>query len=103
MIWEVITGSKPNPFRPLTVEPKCPVAQLLQGSGSSKHDGALAGEKDRRCTAAELKDELAILCTAAMPRPAESNPQTVGVETCDEMLQGLGQLNKSLRPQLRIS
>ena len=96
MIWEVFTGNKPNPFSDFAVEPNWPVAQLLQGVGSPKHDGALAGEKGRRCTAATLKDELQILCTAAKRRPSESNAQTVGADTCDEMLQGLEQLNKSV-------
>ena len=98
MIWEVYTGNKPSPFRAFAVEPDWPVAQLLQGFGTAQHDGALAGEKGRRCTAVELKYELAVLCSAAEPRrwPPESNTLTVGGDTCDEMLRDLGQLNKSM-------
>ena len=93
MIWEVFTGKTPSPFNALVVEPGWPVAQLLQGGGSSEHGGALASDKDRRCTAIQLKDELAKTCAS---EPRELGPQTVGADTCDMMLNGLGELNQSM-------
>ena len=88
MIWEVITGKTPSPYNPLTVEPSWSVAQLLQGGGSSDHDGALAADKDRRCTATQLKDGLA-MARNAEPKPQASDLLTVGADSCDEMLRGL--------------
>jgi len=94
MIWEVITGKTPSPYNPLTVEPSWSVAQLLQGGGSSDHDGALAADKDRRCTATQLKDGLAIARNAE-PKPQASDLLTVGADSCDEMLRGLEGLGGS--------
>ena len=71
MIWEVFTGKTPSPYNPLIVEPGWSVAQILQGGGSSDHDGALAADKDRRCTATQLKDGLAVA------RDAEPKPQAI--------------------------
>ena len=88
MIWEVFTGKTPSPYDPLIVEPGWPVAQVLQGGGSSDHDGALAADKDRRCTATQLKDGLAVAHDAEPKRQA-SGSLTVGAESCDEMLKGL--------------
>ena len=88
MIWQVITGKTPSPYSPLTVEPGWSVAQLLQGGGSSNHDGALAADKDRRCTASQLKDGLAMARDAEPERQA-SGLLTVGADSCDEMLKGL--------------
>ena len=99
MIWEVFTGKTPSPYDPLIVEPGWPVAQVLQGGGSSDHDGALAAEKDRRCTATQLKDGLAV-ARDAEPKPQASGLFThrtmLGAETrCDEMLKGLEGLDDS--------
>ena len=88
MIWEVFTGKTPSPYNPLIVEPGWSVAQILQGGGSSDHDGALAADKDRRCTATQLKDGLAV-ARDAEPKPQASGLLTVGAESCDEMLKGL--------------
>ena len=88
MIWEVFTGKTPSPYDPLIVEPGWPVAQVLQGGGSSDHDGALAADKGRRCTATQLKDGLAV-ARDAEPKPQASGLLTVGAESCDEMLKGL--------------
>jgi hypothetical protein len=88
MIWEVVTGKTLSPYDPLTVEPGWSVAQLLQGGGSSNHDGALAADKDRRCTASQLKDGLAMARDAEPERQA-SGLLTVGADSCDEMLKGL--------------
>lgn len=75
------------------------MAQILQGGGSSDHDGALAAEKDRRCTATQLKDGLAV-ARDAEPKPQASGLFThrtmLGAETrCDEMLKGLEGLDDS--------
>ena len=99
MIWEVFTGKTPSPYSPLIVEPGWSVAQILQGGGSSDHDGALAAEKDRRCTATQLKDGLAV-ARDAEPKPQASGLFThrtmLGAETrCDEMLKGLEVLDDS--------
>jgi hypothetical protein len=99
MIWEVFTGKTPSPYSPLIVEPGWSVAQILQGGGSSDHDGALAAEKDRRCTATQLKDGLAV-ARDAEPKPQASGLFThrtmLGAETrCDEMLKGLEGLDDS--------
>ena len=83
MIWEVFTGKTPSPYDPLIVEPGWAVAQILQGGGSSDHDGALAAEKDRRCTATQLKDGLAVARDAEF-KPQASGSLTVGAESCDE-------------------
>ena len=88
MIWEVYTGKTPSPYDPLIVEPGWAVAQILQGGGSSDHDGALAADKGRRCTATQLKDGLAV-ARDAEPKPQASDLLTVGAESCDEMLKGL--------------
>ena len=88
MIWEVFTGKTPSPYNPLIVEPGWSVAQILQGGGSSDHDGALAADKDRRCTATQLKDGLAVARDAEF-KPQASGSLTVGAESCDEMLKGL--------------
>ena len=88
MIWEVFTGKTPSPYDPLIVEPGWAVAQILQGGGSSDHDGALAADKDRRCTATQLKDGLAV-ARDAEPKPQAINLLTVGAVSCDEMLKGL--------------
>ena len=64
------------------------MAQILQGGGSSDHDGALAADKDRRCTATQLKDGLAV-ARDAEPKRQASGLLTVGAESCDEMLKGL--------------
>ena len=88
MIWEVFTGKTPSPYDPLIVEPGWPVAQVLQGGGSSDHDGALAADKGRRCTATQLKDGLAV-ARDAEPKPQARGLLTVGAESCDEMLKGL--------------
>ena len=88
MIWEVVTGKTLSPYDPLTVEPGWSVAQLLQGGGSSNHDGALAADKDRRCTASQLKDGLAMARDAEPERQA-SGLLAVGADSCDEMLKGL--------------
>ena len=94
MIWEVVTGKTPSPYNPLTVEPGWSVAQLLQGGGSSNHDGALSADKDRRCTAAQLKDGLTE-ARDAEPKPQASGLLTVGDASCDEMLKGLEGLDGS--------
>ena len=94
MIWEVFTGKTPSPYDPLIVEPGWPVAQVLQGGGSSDHDGALAADKDRRCTATQLKDGLAV-ARDAEPKRQASGSLTVGAESCDEMLKGLEGLDNS--------
>ena len=94
MIWEVFTGKTPSPYDPLIVEPGWAVAQILQGGGSSDHDGALAADKDRRCTATQLKDGLAV-ARDAEPKPQASGLLTVGAESCDEMLKGLEGLDDS--------
>ena len=94
MIWEVFTGKTPSPYDPLIVEPGWSVAQILQGGGSSDHDGALAADKDRRCTATQLKDGLAV-ARDAEPKPQASGLLTVGAESCDEMLKGLEGLDDS--------
>ena len=99
MIWEVLMGKTPSPYDPLIVEPGWSVAQILQGGGSSDHDGALAAEKDRRCTATQLKDGLAV-ARDAEPKPQASGLFThrtmLGAETrCDEMLKGLEGLDDS--------
>ena len=94
MIWEVFTGKTPSPYNPLIVEPDWSVAQILQGGGSSDHDGALAADKDRRCTATQLKDGLAVAHDAEPKRQA-SGSLTVGAESCDEMLKGLEGLDNS--------
>jgi hypothetical protein len=94
MIWEVVTGKTLSPYDPLTVEPGWSVAQLLQGGGSSNHDGALAADKDRRCTASQLKDGLAMARDAEPERQA-SGLLTVGADSCDEMLKGLEGLDGS--------
>ena len=94
MIWEVFTGKTPSPYDPLIVEPDWPVAQVLQGGGSSDHDGALAADKDRRCTATQLKDGLAVARDAEF-KPQASGSLTVGAESCDEMLKGLEGLDNS--------
>ena len=94
MIWEVFTGKTPSPYDPLIVEPGWAVAQILQGGGSSDHDGALAADKDRRCTAAQLKDGLAVARDAEF-KPQASGSLTVGAESCDEMLKGLEGLDGS--------
>jgi len=92
-------GKTPSPYDPLIVEPGWSVAQILQGGGSSDHDGALAAEKDRRCTATQLKDGLAV-ARDAEPKPQASGLFThrtmLGAETrCDEMLKGLEGLDDS--------
>ena len=87
-------GKTPSPYDPLIVEPGWPVAQVLQGGGSSDHDGALAADKGRRCTATQLKDGLAV-ARDAEPKPQASGLLTVGAETCDEMLKGLEGLDDS--------
>ena len=84
MIWEVFTGKTPSPYNPLIVEPGWSVAQILQGGGSSDHDGALAADKDRRCTATQLKDGLAVARDAEF-KPQASGSLTVGAESCDEI------------------
>ena len=94
MIWEVFTGKTPSPYDPLIVEPGWAVAQILQGGGSSDHDGALAADKGRRCTATQLKDGLAV-ARDAEPKPQASGLLTVGAESCDEMLKGLEGLDGS--------
>ena len=94
MIWEVVTGKTLSPYDPLTVEPGWSVAQLLQGGGSSNHDGALAADKNRRCTASQLKDGLAMARDAEPERQA-SGLLTVGADSCDEMLKGLEGLDGS--------
>ena len=94
MIWEVVTGKTLSPYDPLTVEPGWSVAQLLQGGGSSNHDGALAADKDRRCKASQLKDGLAMARDAEPERQA-SGLLTVGADSCDEMLKGLEGLDGS--------
>ena len=94
MIWEVFTGKTPSPYEPLIVEPGWAVAQILQGGGSSDHDGALAADKDRRCTATQLKDGLAV-ARDAEPKPQAIGLLTVGAESCDAMLKGLEGLNNS--------
>ena len=94
MIWQVITGKTPSPYSPLTVEPGWSAAQLLQGGGSSDHHGALAADKDRRCTATQLKDGLAT-ARDAEPKPQASGLLTVGADSCDEMLRGLEGLGGS--------
>ena len=94
MIWEVVTGKTLSPYDPLTVEPGWSVAQLLQGGGRSNHDGALAADKDRRCTASQLKDGLAMARDAEPERQA-SGLLTVGADSCDEMLKGLEGLDGS--------
>ena len=66
----------------------------MQGGGSSDHDGALAADKDRRCTATQLKDGLA-MARNAEPKPQASDLLTVGAGTCDEMLRGLEGLGGS--------
>ena len=73
----------------------------MQGGGSSYHGGALASDKDRRCTATQLKDELAKVCASeplgqAACASEPLGPQTVGADTCDMMLNGLGELNQSM-------
>ena len=101
MIWEVFTGKTPSPYSPLIVEPGWSVAQILQGGGSSDHDGALAADKDRRCTATQLKDGLAVAHDAEPKRQA-SGSLTVGAESCDEMLKGLEGLDlgsKTVEPE----
>ena len=70
------------------------MAQILQGGGSSDHDGALAADKDRRCTATQLKDGLAV-ARDAEPKRQASGLLTVGAESCDEMLKGLEGLDDS--------
>ena len=87
-------GKTPSPYDPLIVEPDWPVAQVLQGGGSSDHDGALAADKDRRCTATQLKDGLAVARDAEF-KPQASGSLTVGTESCDEMLKGLEGLDGS--------
>ena len=94
MIWEVFTGKTPSPYNPLIVEPDWSVAQILQGGGSSDHDGALAADKDRRCTATQLKDGLAVARDAEF-KPQASGSLTVGAESCDAMLKGLEGLDNS--------
>ena len=66
----------------------------MQGGGSSDHDGALAADKDRRCTATQLKDGLAVARDAEF-KPQASGSLTVGAESCDEMLKGLEGLDDS--------
>ena len=94
MIWEVFTGKTPSPYDPLIVEPGWAVAQILQGGGSSDHDGALAADKGRRCTATQLKDGLAV-ARDAEPKSQALGLLTVGAESCDEMLKGLKGLDDS--------
>ena len=101
MIWEVFTGKTPSPYNPLIVEPGWSVARILQGGGSSDHDGALAADKDRRCTATQLKDGLAVARDAEF-KPQASGSLTVGAESCDEMLKGLEGLDlgsKTVKPE----
>ena len=94
MIWEVVTGKTPSPYNTLILETGWSVAQILQGGGSSDHDGALAADKDRRCTATQLKDGLAVARDAEF-KPQASGSLTVGAESCDEMLKGLEGLDNS--------
>ena len=99
MICEVFTGKTTSPYNPLIVEPGWSVAQILQGGGSSDHDGALAADKGRRCTATQLKDGLAV-ARDAEPKPQASGLFThrtmLGAETrCDEMPKGLEGLDDS--------
>ena len=94
MIWEVFMGKTPSPYDPLIVEPGWAVAQILQGGGSSDHDGALAADKGRRCTATQLKVGLAV-ARDAEPKPQASGLLTVGAESCDGMLKGLEALDDS--------
>ena len=101
MIWEVLMGKTPSPYDPLIVEPGWSVAQILQGGGSSDHDGALAADKDRRCTATQLRDGLTA-ARDAEPKPQANGLLTVGAESCDEMLKGLEGLDlgsKTVEPE----
>ena len=98
MIWEVYTGKTPSPFDVLTVEPDWPVAlqaALIGHPLTCSHDGTLAVDMDRRCTAAQLKAELTI-ARAPKPEPRESREETVGADTCDKMLKELGKLDDSI-------
>ena len=59
LVVQVFTRRTPSPFEPCEVEDDWPIANLVRGSMSGcGHAGALALDKNRRPSAAEVKDEL---------------------------------------------